>query len=369
MRVFSYIIAILLLTACNHKRVLDEMIIEGNVKNVPDGILYLVEAHNWQVPLDSTFVKDGRFTFKLKADSSFTPYMVSLQFPDSTSPTNVRPLIYRNFTAGADSTKHGFASFMLEKGLTRIEGVYNSNERLRVFAGKETEIMYKNQLTNFGWLNNISPEQRLQRIAFFKDQIRHNPFSYYLLSGIYNAKEQYSEEELLNVLSLFNHEVQASKPGKNIQTYLTLRPDPNEPLANLSLVNVKGERRNIIDSSSKLNMLVFWASWCGPCRQEIPALKQIFSAYTGKRMKMVSISIDEDEEHWRKALKAENMDWPQYIVEPDQIEKVKQQYNFAAIPMVVFTDGKGNEIKRFLGNEPGGERYYHDLIKSILKVK
>jgi thiol-disulfide isomerase/thioredoxin len=369
MRRLLYIGTILLSTACKQNEVPTEVIIEGHVKNLPDGMLYLVEAHNWQTSLDSTVVRDGQFAFRLKADSSFSPFLASLQFSDSTSPTKVQTLVFRNFTMGADSNKYGYAAFFLEPGLTRIEGDLLAEEKLRVFAGKETELLYNKALSEFGWLGNLDSAHRHRRIEFYKSQIRRHSFSHYLLSGIYNAKEQYSKQELSDILAVFDNHVQASKAAKDIRTYLALRPDPDEPVANLFLVNAKGERRNIIDNSARLNMLVFWASWCGPCRREIPALKQIFSQYAGRGMKMVSISIDENKEQWQAALEKERMNWAQFIVDSNQIQKVKQQYNFAAIPLVVFTDGQGNEIKRFVGNAPGEEKLYHEVIKSTLNIK
>ena len=70
-------------------------------------------------------------------------------------------------------------------------------------AGKETEVMYKNQVTDFGWLGNIDSAKRLQRIAFFEREIKKYPSSYFLLQSVFDAKEQYSENEMENILSQF----------------------------------------------------------------------------------------------------------------------------------------------------------------------
>jgi thiol-disulfide isomerase/thioredoxin len=125
---------------------------------------------------------------------------------------------------------------------------------------------------------------------------------------------------------------------------------------------------NIIDTSLKLNMLVFWASWCGPCRREIPLLKEIETEYKGKGLNLVSISIDDNKSNWEKALNQEKMEWPQYLVDKDRIDLVMQQFNFSAIPLVVFTDKSGKEIKKFIGYDKEQKKNYDAIIKQFLAV-
>ena len=352
--------------SCTEKKVPDEIIIEGQVKNIPDGKIYLTEAHLWQIPLDSTICTNGHFVFKIKPDSLFIPYMAAIHFPDISKSTKVGGLFFRNYMLGADSMKYSGDGFYLEKGYTRIEGDNQHKPYLRVFAGKETAVMYKNQFTDFGWLGNIDSTKRLQRISFFKNEIKKYRFSYFLLQGIYGAKEQYSKEEINEILSLFDSDVQKSKFGDKFRTYLTNRPDPNKPYPNLSLLNSANERHFIIDSNFKLTMLVFWASWCGPCRMEIPTLKEIQSEYKERGMNLVSISIDDNKDNWVKALSQEKMPWTQYIVDKDKIDLVKQQFNFSAIPLVIFTDKTGKEIRRFTGYEKGQKKNYETVVNKII---
>ena len=363
-----FISTLFFLISCKEQKVSNEIVIDGHVKNMPDGKIYLTEAHNWKIPLDSTECTNGHFVFKIKVDSSFVPYMASINFPDSSKSTKLGTLFFRNYMLGVDSMNYSWVGFYLEKGMTRIEGDNQKKPFLRVFAGKETDVMYKNQITNFGWLGNIDSIKRLSRIENFKKQIKVYPFSYFLLQTIYNAKEQYSKKEIKEILALFNVNVQISKLGDQIRTYLKNRPDPNAPYPNISLLNSKNQRHNIINTSFKLNMFVFWASWCGPCRMEIPLLKEIQNEYRGKGLNLVSISIDENRGYWEKALSQEQMNWTQYIVEKEKIDLVKQQFNFAAIPLVIFTDKTGKEIMKFIGYDKEQKKNYEAIIKKQLSL-
>ncbi len=361
-----FISTLFFLISCKDQKVSNEIIIDGQVKNIPDGKIYLTEAHYWQIPVDSTICNNGHFVFKIKLDSSFVPYMAAIHFADSSKPTKVRSLFFRNYMLGADSMKYSGNAFYLEKGFIRIEGDNQKNPYLRAFAGKETDVMYKNQFTDFGWLGNIDSIKRISRIEYFKKQIKVYPFSYFLLQSIYNAKEQYSKKEMKEIVALFNINLQKSKLGDQITTYLINRPDPNAPYPNLSLLNSNNQRHNIIDTSFKLNMLVFWASWCGPCRLEIPMLKEIQNEYQRKGLNLVSISIDENKGNWEKALSQEKMNWTQYLVEKEKIDLVKQQFNFSAIPLIIFTDKTGKEIVKFTGYDKEQKKNYKAVIQKFI---
>jgi thiol-disulfide isomerase/thioredoxin len=222
--------------------------------------------------------------------------------------------------------------------------------------------MFKNQFTDFGWIGHLDSVKRSSRIESFKKQIKEYPFSYYLLQGIYDAKEQYSKKEMKDIFSLFTEDVQKSKLGDKIRTYLKNRPDPNEPYPNLYLLDTLNQRQYIFDTTAKLNMIVFWASWCGPCRMEIPLLKKIYHKYQKQGLNLVSISIDDNRDNWEKALNQENMLWPQFLVDKAKIDEVKQQYNFSSIPLVVFIDKSGTEITKLIGFSADNKAKYDSII-------
>ena len=94
----------------------------------------------------------------------------------------------------------------------------------------------------------------------------------------------------------------------------------------------------------KLTLIDFWASWCGPCRAAIPKVKKILDA-NKDRLVVISCSVDEKEEAWRKAVEAEKMPWPQLLISQQTLNDiVAQAYMISSIPRLVLLDGEGRIV-------------------------
>ncbi|MBE9601080.1 TlpA disulfide reductase family protein [Pedobacter sp. MC2016-24] len=84
-----------------------------------------------------------------------------------------------------------------------------------------------------------------------------------------------------------------------------------QQFTDFTAVNLKGESMNLapIVKNNKYTLLQFWASWCGPCRKEIPLLKQLYSKYKSKGLEIVSFSMDDNKYNWEKASEVEKFNW------------------------------------------------------------
>ena len=101
------------------------------------------------------------------------------------------------------------------------------------------------------------------------------------------------------------------------------------------------------DFKGKILVLDFWASWCGPCRAEIPHLKEAYKEYSNKGVAFFSVSIDKDDAAWRKAMKEENMPWAQAQA-PKAGKDVMKQYQFSGIPYILVLDEEGKIVAKNL---------------------
>lgn len=355
-----------LFISCNPKQEIrsSDIIIEGKISGVPDGKIFLVESRKWKSPIDSTIITNGNFIFKINPSSTFSPFLAAIHYWNETNVTRLR---YRNHTLDNDSLNFYTDAFYLEPGTIKIAGNNNNIPYLRIYAGNENELLFKNQFEDFGWIGNLDSIKRLEKINNFKKSIQQNSSSYFLLESIYRSKEQYVKEELTTLFFLFNKDVRQSKEGNAFQKYIAIRPNDNASLPNLSLLTPNNNVQNIINPTAKINMLVFWASWCAPCRKEIPLLKAIQKKFSSVGLQITSISIDEKKENWLHAVAQEKMDWPQVHVPLEKIDAVQNQFRFITIPLIIFTDNNGREIKRFADYDPDHVTNYESLINNYIQ--
>lgn len=111
-----------------------------------------------------------------------------------------------------------------------------------------------------------------------------------------------------------------------------------------------GKKGSLSDYKGKVLVLDFWASWCGPCRQEIPNMKKYYEEFKGKDVEFLSVSIDADKKAWEKARGEENMAWPQGWV-TDGGKAVMNTYQFGGIPFILVIDKDGNIYKKQVRGE------------------
>lgn len=101
----------------------------------------------------------------------------------------------------------------------------------------------------------------------------------------------------------------------------------------------------------KIVLVDFWASWCGPCRQEMPNLVEAYAKYKDKNLEIVGVSLDKDGNAWKEAIKSLNITWPQMSDLKFWQCEGAQLYAVNSIPHTVLIDKDGTIIARGLHGE------------------
>lgn len=137
----------------------------------------------------------------------------------------------------------------------------------------------------------------------------------------------------------FSETAKKSYYGQLVDKDLNPKTLVGTSVANFGLKDKDGKAYTAkeITAGKKYILIDFWASWCGPCRKEIPNLKTAYSAYADKGFEILSISIDKDEKAWQKALGMENMPWHNLLDD----DKVSKSFNVKTIPATYLVDSKG----------------------------
>ena len=115
---------------------------------------------------------------------------------------------------------------------------------------------------------------------------------------------------------------------------------PGDKMPEFKSKDINGNEVDIVEfcKGKKAVLLDFWASWCGPCRREIPNLKEIYKNYADKGFDILSISIDAEEEPWLKAVKDEDLKWTNVR---DTDHSIADLYKVSAVPTMYVVDGNG----------------------------
>jgi len=118
----------------------------------------------------------------------------------------------------------------------------------------------------------------------------------------------------------------------------------NQPAPGFRLNNAAGKPVTLADFKGKYVLLDFWASWCQPCRDQIPELTAMYKQYKHKGLEILSVSLDDKKEKWLKALEEEQMPWPQVSDLKGATGEVPARYGVLAIPACFLLDPSGNVI-------------------------
>lgn len=148
---------------------------------------------------------------------------------------------------------------------------------------------------------------------------------------------------------------------------MLLAPGKQAPLFKYKDIN--GKEYALEDLKGKLVYIDFWATWCGPCRHELPFLEKVEKDYHGKNITFISMSVDDDMVAWDKMVKEKNMSGLQLHADGAWSSTVVKDYQIKGIPTFVLIDENGIIISPSAPRPSSGADLVNMLDENIAKIK
>jgi thiol-disulfide isomerase/thioredoxin len=145
---------------------------------------------------------------------------------------------------------------------------------------------------------------------------------------------------------------------------------PNDPFASgvaapsFQLDSAAGKAVNLADYKGQVVLLNFWASWCGPCRKEMPILEQLHKQYKSKGFTMVGVNVEPNSADAVNWLKSTPVSFPILF---DRDSSVSKLYRVQGMPNTVIVDRNGKVRYVHRGYKPGEENEYLDQIRTLIR--
>lgn len=353
--------------------------ITGSVPGTPDGMK--VYLYNWNTPVDSGVVKGGKFVLTGKVDVPVRYQLWVDLSPDKNmeyekdmrgSDIFVDNTDIRYETPSIDSLASRMSFHRKEvKGEVLITGspvhdlYLKYKEKIRPYSNRSSEAWNEylkvyhipaldgvfNTREGLALAREMQEAQKeMKKIQW--DFITGNPTSPVSIdiaqNMMYSSKLSKAEmDKLLQAIDPSLHNAPAYKGlQKSMEEFYPVAI--GEKFKDIEVVNEEGKTVHLADyvKPGQYNMVEFWASWCGPCRGEIPHLRHVYEAY-GKgenAFNMISVSIDDKESDWKKALKEENMKWIQLCDLKGWKGEVINKYKIQGVPFCLILDKEGRII-------------------------
>ena len=131
-----------------------------------------------------------------------------------------------------------------------------------------------------------------------------------------------------------------------------------------TLKSLGGNNLKLSEMAGNVVLINFWASWCGPCREEMPLLNSLHKKYEPLGFTVLGVNVEEDVKGAKGFLKNFPVDFPVLL---DSDNRVSEQYKVIAMPTTVVVDRDGNMRYLHQGYKSGDEAKYRQMVKKLVR--
>lgn len=363
--------------ACNSQNGSEGYILKGNIEGLPEGthVQLVPMSHNDEKPIADTIVtNNGQFVFTGKTER---PIAVMLLIKDTYGSRNLmlenRPIeISGKVTSKGEngSTIYNWESVTISG--SPLSARYDSLMQVRNY----TESLYEANAQKHAAFDRLMQEaynakdqtkiKELRESEAGKARAADDARFFHTVDSVYHktvmdnkdsfwgplmmiSLTSYLDKNMASWYEALSPEAKNSYYGKMVKEEVYPAGKEGTKVQEFTVKDNNGKEITLSElcQGKKYILIDFWASWCNPCRKEIPNLKKLYAQYAEKGFSIISISIDKNKADWEKALKEENLPWNNFLDETG----VADLYKVRFVPTMYLIDAKGIMVGENLRGE------------------
>lgn len=296
--------------------------LSGKTSGIEDGsILYLRYLLEDQI-IDSATVINNSFLFKTKLPDSTVQVVLNYE---NSGP--YRFIWLENKPMTFDASEAGF--------------------RNAIVTGSDTEQLSQELDSTQKGLS------RSEVLKLDRQFVKEHPNSLVAANILAVYTTTWGKAETETLYNGFSERMKNSPYGVKIKRYLDLTNEPaiGEPFVDFEMANENGQMKKLSEAIGKVTLLEFWASWCGPCREENPNLVKTYEKYHPNGFEVFAVSHDSKKEMWLKAIETDQLPWQHVSDLQGSDNAAGLIYGINGIPDNFLIDENGVVIARNLRGE------------------
>jgi peroxiredoxin len=354
-----------LMVSCN-KTGESEYTISGTATGIANGQTVILEKQDAEgmgkmIPADTVKIENGKFEIKGTVSE---PELYFLQVEKMNRKI---PFILEN----------GDIKVVVDKDSihkSTVTGSYNNDEltnynketlkfqnKLKDFQSKNMTVMQEARAKN----DTVAINKLMKEFTSLQDDVQAYSLKYaethpksfisvLITEGLFNTQEP-DFAKIKKVYNSLTSELKNTKPGKAIKEKLDNQEavEVGKKAPDFSAKTPEGKTVSLKESLGKVTIVDFWASWCGPCRQENPNVVALYNEFHEKGLNIVGVSLDREGEMgaWKKAIEDDKLAWTHVSNLKFWQDPIAKKYNVRSIPATFILDASGKIVAKDLRGE------------------
>lgn len=347
----------LLFASCGGK---ESAVIDGTISGADGKTVYLQRFDKGRtVNTDSSFIaSDGSFRIAPNPALDYNFYRLYIDAQNS--------IVFIGDSISDITVEASYGAFESDRkvsGNRHSELLFGFYDKVRPMVEQEKELSKKTKNPSLSSeersqaLGQLVELKKLKREACleFVESNAGSPAAMAALEELNINEDKAAYQKVLDGLKgVFDHTVYYQRlrdqfANADRQEQMRNRPQKNAKYGegmeapDIAMMDPSGRERKLSDLRGKYVLIDFWASWCGPCRRENPAVVQIYNHYKDKGFEIFSVSLDSDKSKWQAAIAQDGLVWENHVSDLRGWQNgAAQAYGISSIPhtILVGPDGK-----------------------------